>query len=651
MIVMFVINLFTFVYFHVTIVADCISQGGAMLRLRVLLMLLILCAFYPAAAQDGLNLPTELYTLLNEGRVERYGLGAAGVARVTPDDEVVIDFGVAPDGIWLAYRTESGLTLRNMLTAETRQLEATTAGIPPFRGRGQTIAWSPDGAVLSYTTDYGLRFAFEDETFFDITITPLLHLSWSPDSRFLAAEAENNIWWIYRREGSQMILTSAIPSSLGLDWVGNGLLMFAPEQGGLFLMDVSSGNAQSKLHEETMVFRQPVYRQNGTVVVFARPMNDTTLNATSGYLYQVVPSGGEVTVEQVSQVAVDLDGLRWSPGGNLLLALRGGVLGLVDPASGQGFTLPVTGVATYGWGAVRPASAVSLPLTDSGYFVADDGTGIRQLWRLAPDAARAAPLAATPENVETFAVAPDGQTIVYYSAGQLWLLPANAETATSIAEIETVNNLTFSADGLLVAYDDGSAIYTLPITGGEPQILLTGYTQPQYSPDGSAVLVRIGDGDMGLLMVTSGEVRRLGAFTWAKWLRDGRVVSYGAPTGGGQNGVYLSDPRTDAAPALLYGQPVGTQSVDAVLLANGSVRVLQTRAVDAPAPLEVVDITDSVSSSPVNVGFIGRPTLSQDGRFIAGYANATGAIVTYDIDLKQEVLLTNPPGVLQFRWG
>lgn len=622
-----------------------------MLRFRFLVVLLLLGAFtLPVMAQDGLNLPTELYTLLNEGRVERYGLGASGVARVTSDDEVVIDFGVAPDGIWMAYRTEAGLTTRNMRSDEVRQIEGTTAGIPPFRGRGQTIAWSRDGAVLAYTTEYGVRFAFEDGAFFDIGIMPLLHLTWSPDSRFLAAEAENNIWWIYRREGNQMILTSAIPSSIGLDWVGNGLLMFAPEPGGLFLMDVSNGNAQSQLSDENTLFRLPVYRQDGAVSIFAKPANDSTLSATSGYLYRVNP-GDAVSLEQVSQTAVDLDGLRWSPGGVLLLALRGGVLALVDPVSGQGFTLPVTGVATYGWGGLRPVSVPSLSLSASGYFIADDGTGVPQLWRLSNDGARSAPMTSVSEPVTAFAVAPDGQTLAYHSEGQLWLLPANAEAATSVLEVEAVNHMTFSADGLSLVYDLEETIYTVPITGGAPEALLTGYSEAQGSPDGSAVLIRLPDGDMGVLLTASGEVRRLGAFEWSKWLSDGRIVSYGAPTGGGQLGIYLNEPTTEAA--LLYSVPLGLQSVDAALLANGSLRVLQTRSINGPAPIEGVDLplTGGEPAAPIPLGFINEAKLSPDGRFITGYASGVGLLVTYEVETRQEVLLTNPPGVLVFDWG
>ncbi|MFW5690883.1 MAG: hypothetical protein ACOCXZ_00165, partial [Chloroflexota bacterium] len=173
-----------------------------------------------AAQGDGLNLPTELYILLNAGTVERYGLGAAGVTTITPDDVFVLDFAVAPDGNWLAYRTDSGLYVSNMTSDDAPvQLEATSANFPPLRQGGQTLTWSPDAGALAYTTEYGVRVAVDiasgQPRFIDIAVSPLIHLSWSPGGAFLAAEAENDVWWLYRREAAAMPLTGALPSARG----------------------------------------------------------------------------------------------------------------------------------------------------------------------------------------------------------------------------------------------------------------------------------------------------------------------------------------------------------------------------------------------------------------------------------------------------
>nr|MCU0476928.1 hypothetical protein [Anaerolineae bacterium] len=210
--------------------------------LTVLSLLLIGLLAAPAHAQeDGLNLPTELYTLLRDGSIERFGLGAAGVAEVTPEASApAVDFGLSPDGVWIAYRTDAGaLEVYNMVTPETRSIDP-EAGYPPYRGRGESIAWSPDGAALAYTRDGGLRVTFFDGGQSDVPVSPLLGLMWSPDGKYLAAEAENDVWWVYRRDGVQMVLHAALPSSRGAAWVSPSLLMIAPAEGGLAVMDVAN---------------------------------------------------------------------------------------------------------------------------------------------------------------------------------------------------------------------------------------------------------------------------------------------------------------------------------------------------------------------------------------------------------------------------
>lgn len=627
-----------------------------MLRKYILIPILLFIFSFQSlsllhAQEDGLNLPAELYTLVNDGRVERYGLGASGVSAVTPDATVVIDFGVAPDGIWLAYRTENSLMLHNMLTGDASEIEGATAGVPPYRGRGATLAWSPDGTALAYAVEYGLRFRFDNNTFFDMPITPIINLMWSPTGTYLAAEAENNIWWVYKREGNQMILISAIPSSIGLAWVSDGLMMFAPETGGLFLMDVSNGNAQSQISDENLLFRLPVFRRDGTVSVFARPANDTTFLPTQGFLYRVSPAGDNVGIEQISTIAVDFNNLRWSPDGNLLLTLSSGILGLVDGATGQGFSLPVTGIVTYGWGAPRPTPAPTLALTSTGYFLADDGTGVEQLWLTADDAALAVQVLAAESSLTTYAIAPDGETIAYHRDGQLWLLPATADLATSILTIDEVNNLGFSADGSALIYDADGNIYSVPVEGGEPQQLLAQYSEPAYSPNGTALLVRIGDGDLGLLIVESGEVRRLGAFAWGKWLANGQLAIYGAPVAGTQPGVYIVDLNTDGTPRLLYASSPGERVLD-VAASGNNLRILETKIVTGPAALEAVQIplAGGELTNLGSPGFIGDPVLSPDGRFVAGYASAAGTIVIYDLDTDAERVLLQPPRTHDFQW-
>ncbi len=660
----------------------------------VLTSLLILGLLLPTvrlnAQEDGLNLPTELYTLINEGQVQRYGLGASGLATVTPADALTIDFGIAPDGILLAYRTETGLFVSSMLTGSTQQIEAAAAGIPPFRGRGATIAWSPDGGVLAYTVEYGIRLHFPASgAFFDVPISPLLNLSWSPDGLYLAAEAEDNIWWIYRREGDTMILTSAIPSSVGLTWVAPALLMFAPAEGGLYLMDVGNRNTQSQLNGPNLLFRQPSIRRDGTVSVFAKPATAAQLPETAAYLYRVSPTDSGGDIQQISQTEVDLDGLRWAPGGTLMLALRGGVLALVDPASGQGFTLPATGVVSYGWGGLRSVPVASLPLTTAAYFIAADAvsffpdftdpatsdeepasaastatmdiTPIDQLWRVSDDGAQGIPVISAEASVEQFTVAPGDTNVVYLSGGQLWVYFPDTDAPRVITQLENaaaVRNLAHSFDGQTVYYDDNSAVYSVPVAGGTPEVILTGYTEPQESPDGSALLVRIADGDYAVQIRATGELRRIGAFRWIKWLTANQLIGFGTFTVGGQAGIYAIENIEGASPRLLYTPPAGMRAIDAAAASASTipfaVRVLLTgENENAPSPLAVIDVglEGSNSGDPRPIGYLAAPQLSSDGEFIAGYTGGDGAVAIHQISSGAEVVLRLPSGIRQFMWS
>src|SRR5688572_5628600 len=213
-----------------------------MVRKLLTIIIALLLVQGVRAQEDGLNLPTELYVLTNSGQVQQYGIGTAGLRSVTPEDEFVLDFGVAPDGNWLAYRTEDALKLLDMGSETNEEIEGATAGIPPVRGRGDTLAWSPAGDVFVYTTTTGGRAHFVGkDLFIDLPQGQLTQVLWSPTGAYLAVEAEDNIWWLYRRDGDNLVLTSAIPSALGLTWVSDTQVAFAPGEGGLIHMDLAAG--------------------------------------------------------------------------------------------------------------------------------------------------------------------------------------------------------------------------------------------------------------------------------------------------------------------------------------------------------------------------------------------------------------------------
>src|SRR5690606_9978843 len=171
------------------------------------------------------------------------------------------------DGVWLAYRTEQALMLHNAYSGENTRIDAALAGVPPVRGQGDTIAWSPAGDALAVTTETGGRVYFNAEsnpsanqlyTAVDLTEGPFIQVMWSPDGRYLAAEAFEDVWWLYRREDDRLLLTSAIPSSDGLAWYNETTVAFAPAEGGLRLMDLNAANARSEEHTSELQSRENI---------------------------------------------------------------------------------------------------------------------------------------------------------------------------------------------------------------------------------------------------------------------------------------------------------------------------------------------------------------------------------------------------------
>lgn len=595
-----------------------------------------------AAAQDGLNLPTELYTLSRDGRVERFGLGAAGVTDVTPPGALVVDFGVSPDGVWLAYRTDSAIGLSNMRTGEQRALDTTGASFPPYRGRGQSVAWSPDGGAIAYTTETGLRVAFLDGGFADIVISPLLDLVWSPEGSYLAAEAEDNVWWIYRRTPGrpELSLHSAIPSSRGMTWANATQLLFAPVEGGLYSMDVAQANQQTPIDDSPDRYALPQRRQDGTIALFVRPSGDATITDSAGYLWQIAAGSNGLELTQVSDQSVELSGMRWAPGGRLLTTLTGGVFALVDPVSAQGFPLPMTGVAAYGWGAARLPSIPDLPLTAPVYFLGNDGVGLTQVWRLPADGGAPVPLTAHDAPIEAFDVAPDGRTIAYVSAGTLWVLTPDPDIATPLFSADGIAAPAFNGDGTRIAFELPDGVYSIDSAGGEPQQLLPEYAEPHFA--GSDLLVRLADGDLALYSFATGDVRRLGNYHGAKPLRDGRILASGSPTASMTKGLYIIDAGA-AGPVMLFETPAGLRIRDFAPLADGTVRVLLERADGLPAPVRLYDVSPQggIVSLPV-VPYLNEGRISADGGTLAGYANGAGTLAVYNVALAAESVIQIP---------
>jgi len=610
-----------------------------------MLVLLWLTSARTSAQEDALNLPSELLVLRNDGVLERYGLGAAGVAQIPLSDTDIVDFGLAPDGVTLAYRTQNALKLFNLLSGAGSEVEGASASFPPYRGRGQTVVWSPDGLTLAYTTDYGLRFYFPaSNQFADVTTTAALHLLWSDDSAYLAVESENNIWWVYRRDNNAMVLHAAIPDSLGAAWVDVNVLMFMPSTGGLYLMDVANANAQAQIGRTDTQYKLPALRPDRSIALLTRRLTDSSTPATGGALaLAVFDAQAGWTVEPLSETAFDAAGMRWSPQGALLVKLSGGVLALVDAMSGQGFNLPTSGIVAYSWAVQRRASAEPLPLSADAFFLTRDYTGFQQVWQLPASGQPPQPVTAAEASVTVYDVASDGLTVLYVSDGALRFLPADADEPRVLLESDAIFGVSLKSDGSAAVYEADGKIYSISTAADSvPQELLSGYESPRYfGRDETRLLVRLPDGDLGLYDFTTRDVFRLGAYRDALALADGTLIAVGKPAADDIEGVYVVDISGAAPPLLLYGVPGERIAAQVVTIASGTVRVLVNGIGTTPTRAEVIDI--AVNSGPIglsSVGFIADARLSGDGRFVVGMANAFGLLAVRDLTSGREALHT-----------
>ena len=642
-------------------------------QMILLFMLSFLTLRLPSQAQDGLNLPTELYILLNEGRIERYGVGAAGVQSISTDETFILDFAVAPDNNWLAYRTEEGLFLKLIPgESEARLLEGTSADFPPVRGRGDTIDWSPDGSALAYTTEYGVRVAFntgDTASFTDVVIEPLHHLSWSPQGTFLSAEAANDIWWIFRREGIQMNLVAAVPGARGTDWLSDTWLIFAPLEGGLRLMDLGTANQQTVLQDDSQFYFLPVVTPDGSIAVFSRNVDDQEIPEGSAYWTLLEIEGADVFVSQQSEVAIDLTGVRWAPQGQLAITLQNGTLALLLAQTGQVVPLPIGDAVAYGWGAPRPNMSPGVTMSSDGYFLAPDLAGVMQVWRLPGNGIAPIMITAAAADIIQYELprTPAGD-LIFVSNGHVWRQPLSGSDAEAMLTLpENAGRVSFNRSGNTIAYAVSDAGIESP--GGiwfasttpdvDPQRVLpnsgqtTTYTNPNFSPESDAMLANLTVNESistVMLDPESGDVVMLGNFGSARWTDDGQVLAYGGQERGA---LYLINPDNRPINASLLLR-TGGRIRDFMRMTAEVLRVVVSEDNPlGPTAISLLDVRigEGEPDDVARPGFITDPVISPDGQYVAGVTGIGGSPLVYDVNADRAVVIENINGAQSFRWA
>lgn len=636
---------------------------------RLLLCLLIsLFALPTITAQDALNLPTELYILLNEGRVERYGLGAEGVTTITPEDTFVVDFGIASDDNWMAYRTPDGLYISNVYNSGQSQVIDESADAPSVRGEGDTLVWSPNDLYVAYVTLNGVRVYFRDSSVMtDIPVNQVRHIEWSPSGEFLLAETVENIWWIYRRVGTQMNLASVIPTSHGIEWLSDTVLIFAPVEGGLLTMDLNDNNAQTTILPTSDVYHLPVQVSEDVYRVL-RANGDTGF----GRLVLLQISADDIVTEDIGEGDVELGSVRWSPGGNLLIAFQGGVMALVDPISAQGFTLPVTNSVSYDWGTVQTNITDTLIVEGNLYFLGEDVMGIRQVWTIDETGN---PLSITPATGEITDYDISGNLITYVSQDQLWLYNrADDEVVSLVDAEEPIHTPRFSPSAGQIAYsvetvdnsrNGGIWLYTIADESNE-LILANGaastdvvsppfYSQPFWASNINALLVTASGSEstsLSVLDVNTFETVPIGQYDHGFWLQDGRVVAWGSGSEDTQaSEIVILDPNTQGEPIPLFTLPTDIVAETLTQISANELRLIMRQNLFGPSSSVVVRIPINGTSERLDsIPPIVSPIFSSDGEAISGLTNPDGSLVIYQPENKSQSILQFPIRIAKILW-
>ncbi len=658
------------------------------LGLVVLFIVGLALAALPVLAQgQTLPLTADLFLLTEEGTVMRIEAGGTFATAVTPPEQRVIDFGPAPDGRWVAYRTAPSeasdafiaITAIDGLSGMILEFEA--ADQPPITGRGQTLAWSPDGAAIAYTTPEGLRVylagagEFGEPAFIALPGGPFLNLVWSPGGGYLAAEAENDAWWIYRREGANVVYAGQIPASAGLAWTGEGVAALAPPTGGLIALDVTTGTQTTLVGAETLVSEPAVV--DGERVLFL--VHESTGQRFAARRFGSVSLNGEGL--QVVEAGLELTGaMRWLPAGVGLTTTIDGALTVLEPTTNARREV-MGGVKAYHWGPLPLTEVAGLALPADLYFLGRDSAGITQLWVLAADSSPARQLTLEPRSVLDFSIAPDGTRMAYTSGGSLKVAAIDGSGVQELSPVVERPGAgaqpAWSPDGQLIAFvRDG--IWLVPSGGGGRTELVTDnfdentppneirvYLNPRWSPDGTMLLLDIGYYEgrgLALLPITGGEPLPLPTLaTQGGWMPDGRVLVWDYGMAFTEPGLYLVDPANLETYTTILDST--WHVADAVPLTSEAIRILRTAGGEAmgPGTAQPFLVSALEGAQPVangQGGLLEEPLLSPDGRFAAGLRarqygdyGPAGRLVVINLTTGERVAVETAGDVWALQWG
>lgn len=464
---------------------------------------IVMALLYSIPARAAERLVASDVCALVTAQVICYEAGQTVPHPVTPPDQRVLDFAIAPDGNWLAYRSNDAITLTSIYgDSISQQIDPNAASPAALNLRLSTLAWSPDGLALAYVTAGGFRVAFPTANgpprFVEITDRLVVNLRFSPTGQRLAAQADDGTWSLFavqaNGEGGEVRRTRTIDQAVDMAWLDDNSLIAAAVSGGL--APIAAANPGEAL-SWTMPgdhFTKLISTSSGDVLALHPDPGET--------MGHVVRIRADATVTNVGTSKID-SRAEWGPDGTTLYYITSGTPILIDRATGNENTLPLKRVTRLAWPPPMPPLASSIAMDGDLYFTAPDVNGIRQVWRLARSGLE--PITALTQrtaNVESFALSPDRSQVALVVGAQVGI-----ESPTDPAGFRPLANLNRGQGGEVawepqrqqIAFTDGADVYLVATDGNSIPVQLRlpagdksstmRYYHPQFSPDGRYLMV------------------------------------------------------------------------------------------------------------------------------------------------------------------
>jgi WD40 repeat protein len=428
---------------------------------------------------------------------------------VTPPGQRVIDFAIAPDDNWIAYRTDDIVTLApiygSTTTQRNQQIDAQATPSATLDLSMTTLAWSPDGLTIAYVIANGFRVAIPTENgkpkLIGVEDRLATNLRFSPNGSRLAVQADDGTWSLYAvdplanaADAKQIQRTRTIDQAADVAWQDENALVVALVAGGLYQIDAANPSSPPAWTVPSEHFIKLITTTTREVLALHPDPRDTIGNVVS------ISIDGKVTPVGASKIDSQSE---WGLGGETLVYITSGTPILIDPATGRENTLPLRGVTRLVWTRPLPPPVGTLVMDADLYFLNPDGGGVRQVWRLPRSGLdRLTQLTTQISDVRDFAISPNRTQIALTSGGRLIVVSA---TDPKDERVLAWLNRTDSAQadwhpsGNQLVYTDGNGLYLIATDGnsipmqlmpkGSEQRPAALYKRPKFSLDGRFLLV------------------------------------------------------------------------------------------------------------------------------------------------------------------